>query len=355
MPPHNHFISTHNNVTVEVFDFGGRLRKLQKLVASERLDAIVLSASEGFDANVFYYSGDETFPATLLVTPGYSAIYSLHAQDFAHSFDDCFPLNEARGGLRKKLKQLRVRVLGVDDYSASAGALLRLREKMRVELRPAGRRIAKQRLVKDAAEIRCIKTAGRISLRAAAGLSDFARNTEHQVAGQLEFRARRLGASLDAFPTMVLSGSRSAFFHNATSSKRIGRGELVLVDWGARFAHYCSDYTRTFYEGRDKKIRDAINAVLEAKKAAERKVRVNATGAAAAKAALGVINECGFEAHSFRKAGLSLGHFVGLDVHDTAERLEKTRLRPGMAFTIEPGVYVPGEFGVRFEDTLVLE
>ncbi len=339
------------------FDFAGRLAKLQALLPSLRADALVLTAGEGFDANVYYHSGDETFPTTLLLTPDYSAIYSLHPSDFSGLFNDALPLAGLRKGLRKKLRQLRIKSLGVDDFSASAGAFLRLQKKLKLNLKPCGRELAKLRLVKDNEELRCIKEARRISLKALEGVSEkrIAGKTEHAVAGEMELRARRLGASLDAFPTMVLSGDRSAFFHNTTSAKRIARGELVLIDWGARFSHYCSDHTHTFYSGRDKQVQDAVEAVKEAKKAAVKKVKLGTTGAASSRAALGVIREYGFAPFSFRKAGLSLGHFVGLDVHDTAEPLEKTRLARGMAFTIEPGIYVPGKFGVRFEDTFVIE
>ncbi len=337
------------------FDFGKRLARLQKFV-EKRNCAAVLTAAEGFDANAYYYSGDETFPTTLVVTPDYAGIYTMHPSDFGSLFDEAMGLPELRKGLGKKLKELKVKAIGVDDNSASAGVFLRAQKRLGVKLLPIGNELAQERLIKEPAEIKCIREAGRISVAAVKGFGSgyFSGKTENAVTGEMELRARKMGAALDAFPTMVLSGARSAFFHNHTSNKRIGRSEAVLIDWGGRFEHYCSDHSRTYYDGRDKQLKDAIEATVESKKAAEKLAKVDADGKKIADAAEKVIGEYGFGEWSFRKTGLALGHFVGLDVHDAGVGFERTKLRRGMAFTIEPGVYIPGKFGVRFEDTYCL-
>ena len=114
------------------------------------------------------------------------------------------------------------------------------------------------------------------------------------------------------------------------------------------------DATRTFYQGKNKKIIDSVEAVKEAKKAAEKKVRIGATGKALSEAALKVLEEYKLSNYSYKKVGLSIGHFIGLSVHD-GPSLEKTVLKKGMAFTIEPGVYLPNKYGVRFEDVTILK
>ncbi len=337
------------------FDFTKRLARLQKF-AGKHGCAVVLSAAEGFDANAYYYSGDETFPTTIVATEKYAGIYTMHPQDFGGLFDEAMPLAELRKGLGKKLKELKARAIGVDDAAASAGVVLAAKKRLKFRLLAVGNELAQERLIKEPAEIRCIREAGRISVSAVKGFSpgNLAGKTENAVVGEMELRARNMGAALDAFPTMVLSGSRSAFFHNHTSNKRIGRNECVLIDWGGRFGHYCSDHTRTYYEGKDKQLKDAIEAVKESKRVAEKTAKVGADGKTVADAAEKVIAECGFGQWSFRKTGLALGHFVGLDVHDGGAGFERTKLKRGMAFTIEPGIYVPGRFGVRFEDTYCL-
>jgi len=338
------------------FDFASRLEKLKKLVGG-RADALLLSAGEGFDANAYYYSGDETHPTLLLVSRDYSAIFSLHAQDFSHVFDDCFPLKNARKKLSELAKKMGVKKLGVDDFSASAGSAIRLANKLKINLVPLGEKLGELRVLKDSQEISCIKKACSITLHALAEIAEkgFVGKAENQLAGFLEERARGMGAGLDAFPPMVLSGKRACLFHNSTSNKKILANEAVLVDCGARYNYYCADYTRVFFEGKSKKIIDAINAVEEAKNAAVKKaLKGVATGEQLNKLSLKVIQEYGFGKYSHKNAGHGIGHFIGLNVHDGGD-FSKTRLRPGMAFTIEPGIYVPGEFGVRVEDTIVLE
>lgn len=347
------------------FDFAGRLEKLKKLVGESKAGALLLVAGEGFDANAYYYSGDETHPTIILATEDACTIFSLESEKHAGLFEEALPLKHSRKQLLAKLKKLRVKSLGVDDCSASAGSGLRLAEKLKAAIVPLGEKLSEQRVVKQPAELECVKKACEVTLHALrhAELQGFAGRTENQVAGLLEERARFQGGSLDAFPPMVLSGKkRTCLFHNSTSNKRILEGEVVLVDCGSRWGHYCADYTRSYLQksggGRgnawSKKILGALEAVQQAKHAAVKKARVGVTGRQLDEIALKVIAECGWKKYSHKVAGHGIGHFIGLDVHDGGS-FYKTRLRRGMAFTIEPGIYVPGEFGVRSEDTLVLE
>ncbi|HLD75700.1 MAG TPA: M24 family metallopeptidase, partial [Candidatus Norongarragalinales archaeon] len=130
--------------------------------------------------------------------------------------------------------------------------------------------------------------------------------------------------------------------------------DAVIVDIGVKYKNYCADFTHTLYEGSDPRVTEAITAVKEAYQAARKLAKVGIKGQVLSDAALKVVEEYGFKEHSFRKIGLRLGHHVGLEVHDGATALEDDVLKKGMAFTIEPGVYVPKKFGVRFEDIVML-
>ncbi len=159
--------------------------------------------------------------------------------------------------------------------------------------------------------------------------------------------------SLDSFSPMVLSGSRSWFFHNNPSNKKIKKDELLLIDIGTKFEFYCADATRTWYSGNDSKIIRAIEAVDLSKKEAEKSSKINMTGKQISDIALKIIDDLGFGQYSFRKTGLSLGHFVGLKVHDGTS-FENETLKKNMVFTIEPGIYIPDKFGIRIEDIKIL-
>jgi|GEM_PF-3059023 len=347
-----------NKVFKPEFDFKSRIKKLQRLLCG-KADALALFASEGFDANAFYYSGDEVHPSLLFFTPNYCAIFSLHPQDFKGLFDDCFSLQNARAKLLELLKKNRAKTLGVDDFSPSAGSGLRLA--LNAKLKPAclGEFLGEMRVVKQAQEINCIKQAcsvTRQALEELRGLNNsgkLAGRTENEVAGLLEERARSKGAALDAFTPMVLSGKRACLFHNSTSNALVKRAEGLLVDCGASFSHYCADFTRTFMVGNNESLRDALEVLVQAQSAAKRKARPGATGGQLDQAALEVISQSSFAKFSHKVAGHGIGHFVGLNVHDGG-RFYSTKLRQGMAFTIEPGIYVPGKFGARLEDTIVL-
>jgi len=162
---------------------------------------------------------------------------------------------------------------------------------------------------------------------------------------------RKKGFALDSFPPIVATGVKTSIPHSAPSNERIS--ELVLVDCGATAMHYHADFSTTEYGGKNKEVEDAREAVWEAKKAAERKAKIGASGKTVSKTAEKVIAEYGFGKYSFKKAGLSLGHGVGLKVHD-GFRVDDVKLKNGMVFTIEPGIYVPKRFGVRFEDVVFL-
>ncbi len=336
------------------FDFSGRLRRLQGRLASSEAQACLLCSSHDVDAATYYFCGDQTNPTYLFVTPHFAAISSLHEKDFGGLFDECIPLNAARKRLKELLPAHKVRVLAVDDSSSTAGVAVRYQQQFpKLKLLSYSQELSRMRNVKEPAELDCIKKAQTITNRvldeveSQYGSGRLGGRTENSVAGFMEQRARELGASLDAFPPMVLAGARSAFFHNTTSLSRIAAGQLVLSDVGARFEAYCGDATRTWYSGKDKEIRDAIEAVEQSKRAAENKAVVGATGKTVSDAALKVLDESGWTDHTFRKAGLSLGHFVGLQVHDGARGLDSVTLAKGMAFTIEPGdriaqmVFVP--------------
>ncbi len=176
---------------------------------------------------------------------------------------------------------------------------------------------------------------------------------EIEVAAELEHRARLLGAEAMSFETIVASGVRSALPHGRASTALLPRKGFLTLDFGVILKGYCSDMTRTVHLGKPgRHERDTYNSVLEAQQAGVAAVSSGATCAEVDEAARSVLRRDGL-AEAFSH---STGHGVGLEIHEQPRigSGQTTRLSPGMVITIEPGVYLPGKFGIRIEDMVAV-
>jgi Xaa-Pro aminopeptidase len=162
-----------------------------------------------------------------------------------------------------------------------------------------------------------------------------------------------LGGSGPSFDFIVASGARSALPHGVASDKRIGKNDIVTLDWGWTLDGYCTDNTRTFFMGRPKrKLKEIYEIVLEANLRAIDRVAPGVPLKEIDCAARGFIKKKGYG----QKFGHGTGHGVGLEIHEppTVGPRSKDVAKEGMVFTIEPGIYLPGIGGVRIEDVLVV-
>lgn len=214
----------------------------------------------------------------------------------------------------------------------------------------------KLRVIKDGDEIARMRRAIEISEQALARVIDAVRPgmTEREVANRLILALMEAGGENVPFAPIVLAGPRAALPHGGPTDARLKAGEVLLVDFGTRSGGYVSDITRTFALG--KPLTAMHEAVYEAVLAA------NAAGVAAAgpgvscqdvdRAARKVIEEAGFGEFFIHRTG----HGIGVDGHERPYIVEGNEqiLEPGMTFTVEPGIYIPGEVGVRIEDDVVI-
>ena len=178
--------------------------------------------------------------------------------------------------------------------------------------------------------------------------------TEKEAAWEIEKFLRQEGSEGTPFEIIVASGSNSALPHARPTEKIIRPGELVLIDMGARISGYCSDFSRTLFLGEtDKTLQEIYNIVFKAQTIAIEGVRSGMDASQADKLARNVIEQAGY-GEAF---GHSLGHGVGLATHElpTLGPSSSDSLADGMVFTIEPGIYLPNQGGVRIEDMVVLE
>jgi Xaa-Pro aminopeptidase len=224
-----------------------------------------------------------------------------------------------------------------------------------VELVGAGRLLEELRAVKDAAELDAVRAAARLAdevLREVVLEGGLAGRTERDVGRAIERELRERGAE-PSFPPIVAAGAHGALPHAEPRDVEIPRDTLVVVDWGALLDGYCSDCTRTLATGNvDGRGREVYELVERAQGRALDAVRPGAECRAVDAVARTMIERAG---HGER-FGHGLGHGVGMEVHEDP-RLTATAegdLRPGNVVTVEPGVYLPGELGVRIEDLVAV-
>ncbi len=223
-------------------------------------------------------------------------------------------------------------------------------------LKPLPDAVGHLRLFKDADEIACIQRA----LDAAeTAFQAFLHQvepgmTEVELAAELEYLMRRHGSEGPAFPTICAVGPAASKPHARPGNRKLGRRDLLLVDFGATFRGYRCDLTRVVITGRiPPEIRRAYLAVLEAQLAAIDAAAPGVLAATVDAAARDILTR-----HGYGKAfGHGTGHGLGLETHEApavSPRAEKTVLQPGMVITIEPGVYLPEQFGIRIEDDVLI-
>lgn len=210
---------------------------------------------------------------------------------------------------------------------------------------------------KDEQEIAAMKRAQSITDRAFSHVVGYIRNavadgcslTERQVQIELEESMRRMGADGLAFASIVAAGENGAAPHSIPGDRILGPGDMVVLDFGARADGYCSDMTRVISMGApSERAQRAYAAIRRANEEVETMLRPGVTGRAAHEHAEAVLAECGFGGCM----GHSLGHGVGLDIHEQPNLSPRNDepLEPGNVVTVEPGVYISGEFGCRLED-----
>jgi Xaa-Pro aminopeptidase len=246
--------------------------------------------------------------------------------------------------------------VGFEDHHMAVRTLQRLEEKLPdgVTLVGAGGTVEKLRRVKDETE--------QAAIAAAAELADeiwrwslergLAGRTEIDVARAAEARMREQGAE-PSFPTIVAAGPNGALPHAEPGEREIGRGELVVFDMGAKLDGYCSDGTRTFATGDPG---EAARAVYETVLGAQEAALDAVAAGVKAEDVDGVARELIAAAGHGERFGHGLGHGVGIEVHEEPRVSQRSEdvLADGEVVTIEPGIYLPGELGVRIEDLVIV-
>ena len=212
------------------------------------------------------------------------------------------------------------------------------------------------RKVKDDQEIDLIRKSVAIAEEAFEAIRDEIKvgETENHLAGLLLMEMRSRGASTSSFEPIIAAGPNSSLPHYHPADVLVKRDQPLLFDWGALYKGYCSDLTRTLMIGRvSAKMKEIYKVVLDAQLAAIAFLRPGVTTRQTDQVARDVIDKAGYG----KEFGHGLGHGIGREIHELPT-LRKTggeeELRPGMVVTVEPGIYIPGEGGVRIEDDILI-
>lgn len=342
-----------HDTIVAMNEFQTRRERLSGLLKEQKLEGMLVSGS----ANVRYLTGFTGSNGLMVAFPNGAVFftdprYTLQAAQQVSCAVRVVrgPLYPAAAAFAKKRHIRRLAIerdtIRYDQYETLADT---------VDVAPVSGFVEGLRAVKSADEVekirRSVITNSKAFEQGVRAIKPGMRESE--LAGEIEYRMRRLGAEKAAFDTIVATGARGALPHARPDATRIENGHLVLIDMGAMQEGYASDMTRMLHIGRaSKKTRDTYRFVLEAQLAAIDAVRPGVTCDRVDRAARRVLETAGLG-----KAFVhSTGHGLGLEIHEEPRlgKKSKTLLEPGMAITIEPGVYLDGWGGIRIEDTVVV-
>jgi Xaa-Pro aminopeptidase len=268
-------------------------------------------------------------------------------------------ISQSRGHLTLAedfIRANRLEKVGIESGYLSVDSYRRYEKALPCQLIPAQALLSQLRSSKDQDELAAMKEAQRITDAAFKEILNFIRpgRTEHEVAARLVYELLRLGGERVSFDPIVAAGANGSKPHAVPGQTVLEQGMFITMDFGCVWGGYCSDMTRTVALGQPtQEMEEVYHTVLQAQLAGIGAARAGISGHDLDGAARAVIEKAGYGeyfSHSF-------GHSLGLEIHEspTASPSTQTPLPAGAAVSAEPGIYLPGRFGVRIEDVLILE
>jgi len=336
--------------------YSSRMHTVRRKILNDYVNGVIFSSM----SNIHYLSGFTGSDGVLVLSADSARLlvdgrYTTQAAAEAQQVSITQYQNQIHG-IDQVVKELGLTKIGFEASFVNVAMYNDLKQGLKnAILIPLGDELKLLRAHKDKHEIASMKKAAAIASTAIAALSRELRPgwTELETALELEILARRAGAEQVAFETIIASGENAALPHAKPSNRKISCGDLVIIDFGVKYQGYCSDETCTFAIGEltgDKK--NAYRAVLWAHDEASASIR---PGIAAVDVDALVRRILGVKYRPYFVHGT--GHGVGLEVHEAPQLAPNSRdvLRAGMVVTVEPGLYYPGRWGIRIEDTVLVK
>jgi len=342
-------------------DHAGRLSRLRSALEENHLDSLLVTHLP----DVRYLSGFTGSNGALVLAKGRAVLftdgrYTAQARAEALGTRVVIAAKNAVAAACEWMESAKVRRCGFDSAHTTVAGLEAMRRAVSGKVRrgmfvPVGSLVGRLREVKDADEIARIRAAAALGCELFEGLLTYLEpgQTEAEVAATLEYAARLGGAEGMSFETIVASGPRSALPHGRATKAKLPRRGFVTLDFGVILDGYLSDMTRTVHLGKAMpEERDVYDFVLEAQEAAVAAVAPGVTAGEVDEAARSVLRKVKLDKYFSH----STGHGVGLEIHEGPRLATKQKqvLEQGMVITIEPGVYMPGRFGLRIEDMVLV-
>ena len=335
-------------------------RQIAARLADRGLDAVLLTEeADRFYASGFHSAG--TDGAALVTRDGAYYFTDSRYIEAAHRHVknakiDMVGRGRGYGRLIEEVVEAKhLKTVGFDDAYMTVADFEVYRKALQCELVPASALLTELRTVKDEQELREMIAAQRIAEKALEEIYNDIRPgvTEKEIAARLQYLMLHYGAENMSFDPIAVSGPNGSMPHGVPSEKPLAEGEFLTMDFGCIKNGYCSDMTRTVAIGHvTEEMERVYETVLSAQLAGIAAARAGVTGAAVDGAARKVIDDAGYGAYFTH----SFGHGVGVEIHEqpTASPGYDQPLPAGAVISAEPGIYLPGKFGVRIEDVVIL-
>lgn len=334
-----------------------RVNRVIAAFDKERVDAFLVTKP----ANARYLSGYKGEDAVLFITPKRrffitDSRFKLQARKDAKGFTVKIIRSSLTEAVTDLARALKVKRLGFERDDLTYARHERLAGTFSgTGLVPVPNMVERFRIIKDPGETRLIRSSVSILERSLIRFEAMLRPglTERDLAAELEHFIKAAGGDRSSFDIIVASGSNSAFPHARPTGRRIKPNDMVLLDIGVEYEGYNSDLTRVFFLGKiNPVIRKIYDVVKEANRRSIQAIRPGVKVSNVDGIARGFIRKRGFGAYF----GHALGHGIGLEVHEgpSISGRNHTTLKPGMVFTVEPAVYLPGRGGIRIEDMILV-
>lgn len=337
-------------------------REVKKTLSHEHVDGVLLTNL----INIRYLTGFTGTYASMLITK--KKIFFFTDPRYLKFAKKILPkhielinsatLRAAPVTWKNFLRDLKIKKLGFEAADLSYDRAKKLEKTIKpLKLIPIMNSIEQLRVIKREDELKNLIKAQRIAEK----VLDFVKHllikkgiTEKQIAWEIEKCGHEHGADAISFAPVVAFGNHSAIPHHQNTNRKFKKGEIVLIDMGMKYNGYCSDMTRVFFTAKPTSLEQKIySLVLEVQEAAIRKIRPKMSGKKVDKIARNMIKKAGYE----KNFSHSLGHGIGLEIHE-APNLSVHNEKPlpaGAVVTVEPGIYLEGQFGIRIEDMVILE
>lgn len=343
-----------------------KIDKLTKIMKKNDVDILIIGADTDLEyfARINSWQG-ERFKGLVVLKDGQHfyispELYYEETREILGENEDIFQWGDGEGFL-KALREadekysLKNKVIAVNQ-AVTAVEMIKMKKELDSEFVSGQDLVSKIRMVKDKKEREYLKRAGKIADKAASDIIEFIEPgiREKDIKGKIKELLLQHGGESLSFETIVASGPNSSKPHYNSDQRIIQEQDVIVLDFGCKYKGYCSDMSRTVFVGEPtKEMKEVYEIVLKANRKAEKVANAGSTAGEVDLAARNIIEEAGYGENFINRTG----HGIGRAVHEGPFIKEGSslKLKDGMAFSVEPGIYIPGKFGMRVEDIILIE